>query len=268
MRGRVAAAALGALALAGLSPGAASAATGRITSITADGAKLTLVFAADSLPAGVTIDPASVTVKVGETPLTDVKAVPVTGATVARTAALVIDTSGSMRGEGITGAKAAALAFVDAVPAEVKVALVTFSDTATLRVRPTTDKAALRRAVSALQPQGETALYDGVLLGLGAVGKTGIRSVLVLSDGADTSSKKKLADVLNGARGSDIPVDTVAFKTPDTTAQVLRQIATETKGRSVSAGRAGDVGAAFRESARAISNQLSVSATLPTGARA
>lgn len=254
-----------ALAFVGLSPGVASAATGRITSVSAEGATLRLVFAADSLPEGVTIDPASVTVTVDGKALAGTQAVPVTGAAVARTATLVIDTSGSMRGEGITGAKAAALAYVDAVPADVKVALVTFADRAALRVRPTTDKAALRRAVNALQPNGETALYDGILLGLRSVGTTGVRSVLVLSDGADTSSTAKLGDVLTSARGADIAIDTVAFKTQEATAQVLRQIATATKGRSVSAGRAGDVGAAFRESARAISNQLSVTATLPTG---
>ena len=263
MRGR-AAAALAALVTVALWPATAHAATGRITNIDANGTRLRMVFAADSLPAGATLDPASVRVTVRGTPV-EATAAPVTAATVSRTAELVIDTSGSMRGEGIAGAKAAALAFVDAVPADVRVGLVTFAETATVRVDPTTDRAAVRRAVAALQPTGETSLYDGILVGLRQVGRTGVRSLLVLSDGADTRSRATLGDVLNATRDSGITVDTVAFKTPDATGQVLRQIAASTSGRAVSASRAGDIGAAFRETARAISNQLVITATLPPG---
>lgn len=255
-------AAVVALAAVGLTPGVAAAATGRITQIEPDGATLRLVFAADSLPEGVTLDPGSVSVTVNGTPI-EATAEPVTGAAVARSAELVIDTSGSMRGEGMAGAKAAALAFVDAVPADVKIGLVTFADTAAVKVRPTTDRAAVRRAIGALRPTGETSLYDGVLLGLRELGSTGIRSLLVLSDGADTRSKAPLGAVLNAAKASGASVDTVAFKTPDATGQVLAQVADAGGGRSVAAAKAGDIGAAFRESARAISNQLTVTATLP-----
>ncbi|HVF03617.1 MAG TPA: type II secretion system F family protein [Frankiaceae bacterium] len=251
-----------ALAAVGLTPGVAAAASGRITQIEPDGATLRLVFAADSLPEGVTLDPASVFVTVNGTKI-EAKAEPVTGAAVARSAELVIDTSGSMRGEGMAAAKSAALAFVDAVPADVKIGLVTFADTATVKVRPTTDRAAVRRAVGALQPTGETSLYDGVLLGLRELGSTGVRTLLVLSDGADTRSKAPLGSVLNAAKKSGAAVDTVAFKTPDATGQVLAQVADAGGGRSVAAAKAGDIGAAFRESARALSNQLTVTATLP-----
>ena len=245
-----------------LTPGVAAAASGRITQIEPDGATLKMVFAADSLPENVTVDPKSVVVTVNGTRI-EATAEPITGAAVARSAQLVIDTSGSMRGEGIAGAKTAALAFVDAVPADVDVGLVTFADTATVKVKPTKNRDAVRKAIAALTPTGETSLYDGVLLGLRQLGRTGIRTVLVLSDGADTRSKASLGSVLNAAKSSGATVDTVAFKTPEATGRALGQIADAAGGRAVSAAKAGDIGAAFEESARAISNQLAVTATLP-----
>lgn len=266
MRRRVAAVLGAAVAVAALAA-PASAAGGRITQIESDGAELRLVFSADSLPAGTTLDTKSVVVTVNGTEIpSEAKLVTAdAGVTVKRAAELVIDTSGSMRGEGITGAKAAAIAFVDAVPADVTVGLVTFADTARVAVPPTKDKAALRRAINGLQPAGETSLYDGVLLGLRELGITGVRSMLVLSDGADTSSKAALPAVLTAAKASGTRVDTVAFKTPDATGQVLAQIATAGQGRSVAAARAADIAAVFRETARAISNQVVVTATLPEG---
>ena len=251
-------AALAVLALAA----PASAAGGRITQIEPRGAQLRLVFSADALPRGATLDPASVVVTIDGTEVPS-KAAVVTGEAVRRSAELVIDTSGSMRGEGIAGAKSAAIAFVDAVPADIDVGLVTFADTAAVRVPPTKDKTALRRAINALQPAGETSLYDGVLLGLRQLGTTGVRHMLVLSDGADTRSRQQLPAVLIAARASGARIDTVAFKTPDATGQVLSQISGAARGRTVAAADAGDIGTAFQDTARAISNQLVVTATLP-----
>jgi tight adherence protein B len=237
---------------------------GRITQIQPKGQTVTFVFTAEALPAGVSLDPKSVRVTVDDAEVGS-SAEALTAADVKRSAELVIDTSGSMKGEGITGAKSAALAFVDAVPADVTVGLVAFADTARVVTAPTTNKGALRSAISALQPAGETSLYDGVELGLRELGKDGNRTLLILSDGADTRSRTSLASVLTQARASGATVNTVAFKTPDATGQVLSQIATAGHGRSVAAAKAGDIGTAFRATARAIQGALLVTATLPPG---
>ena len=260
---RLGAGALLAAAVVGLAPGTASAAGGRIVRIEPAGSAVRVVFSAGS---GAELDPGSVRVTVDGVPVA-ATAERVSGTAVTRTAALVIDTSGSMAGEGIAGARAAALAFVDAVPADVRVGLVTFADTAAVRVPATTDRAAVRRAIRALRPAGETSLYDGVLLGVRATGRAGVRSVLVLSDGADTRSRATLGRVLTATRRAGVTVDTVAFQTPDATGAVLAQVAESARGRAVSAARVADVGAAFRESARALSNQLTVVATLPAGTK-
>src|SRR5205807_4637871 len=113
-----------------------------------------------------------------------------------RSAMLVIDTSGSMAGAGIVGAKSAADAFLNAVPADVKVGLVTFSDRPALQTAPTTNRAAIRTAISRLRANGETALYDGVALALHTLGTTGARNVVLLTDGADTKSRTKLGQLI------------------------------------------------------------------------
>ncbi len=257
--------ALGAVAAVALAAAPASAAAaGRITDITSGSGQLRIVFTSTGLPSGTTVDPASVTVVADGTRL-DATATPVTSAPAAvqRTTILVIDTSGSMKGEGIAGAKEAAKQFVDAVPADVRVGLVQFADTARVTVAPTTDHRKVESAIDGLTPAGETSLYDGVLLGLDTAGAKGVRSTLVLSDGADTRSKGKLPDVLSKVGASKVTVDTVAFKTPEATGEVLGRIARAGHGRAVPAARAGDIGAAFREAARTLSNQLVVTAKIP-----
>jgi tight adherence protein B len=266
MRARVVrrAAAAAAVAAVALLPGAAHADGGRITSIDANGSQLRLVFSAGTLPEGATLDPATVKLTVDGRPLKP-DATALAGSTVPRSAVLVIDTSQSMAGEGIAGAKAAGLAFVDAVPAEVRVGVVSFSSTPTVRVAPTTDRGALRTAINALRVEGSTALYDGVLVGVEQLGKTGVRSVVILSDGADSTSRAKLPQVTAAVRAARVTASAVAFRTRGATVDVLQQIAAAGGGSSVSAAGAADIGRAFRDSARAIANQLTVTATLPPG---
>lgn len=245
----------------------AKAATGHIAHVTNSAGKLSVIFGGNGLPPNVAIDPASIQVRVG-TRLVRSTAVPVTKATakVLRTAVLVIDTSGSMQGEGINGAKAAAKAFLAAVPADVRVGLVNFSKTPTLRVAPTSDRAAVVRSVDGLTAAGETALYDGVQLGLRTLGTSGARSLLLLSDGADTSSTSTLAAVLAAdrtARSHGATVDAVAFKTGQSVASVLTQLATSGGGRVIAASQADDIAAAFRQAAQEVSRQLLISAPIP-----
>ncbi|MDQ1713412.1 MAG: tight adherence protein [Frankiaceae bacterium] len=266
MSGRLARLAAGTAASAGLLAmavaGPAYAATGRITGVTSEGRTLRVVFSGEALAAGATIDPGTVAMTVAGRPV-DAHATTVDGGSLQRTAVLVIDTSQSMRGEGIAGAKSAAAAFVGAVPADVAVGLVAFADKPSVKVAPTTDRGAVLTAVNALRPGGETALYDGVELGLRTAGRGGVRSLLLLSDGADTKSRTTLADLVDATKSSGVLVDAVAFKTPGATSQVLGRIATGGGGRLVNAGRASDIAGAFSSAARSLSTQLVVTADVP-----
>lgn len=246
--------------------GPASAEThGRIVQITSDNGRLTVLFRASGLPTGAALDPASAQLRIG-TQLVQATASTVgtsSAPSVSRTAVIVIDESGSMIGAGISGAKAAAQQFLAKVPADVQVGLVAFSDTAHLLVRPTTDRGAVRSAVQGLAAKGETALYDGVSLALSASGTSGARSLVLLTDGADTRSRNSLATVVRQISSARVSVDAVAFRTNDAQTAPLRQIAQAGAGQVYTTGKAADLAAAFAESAREISNEIVVTADVP-----
>ncbi|MEP6760693.1 MAG: type II secretion system F family protein [Sporichthyaceae bacterium] len=251
--------------LVGTGGPAAAAANGRIVAITSAEGTVEMVFQASELPPGQSVDAATVRVEVDgiEVPAT---AKPLGGGPrpVTRTAVLVMDVSGSMKQTGLAGAKKAAAAFLAAIPADVRVGLVTFGDAARVAVAPTTDRAAVADAVSKLKAAGNTALYDGTILGVATAGTTGLRTVLVLSDGADQGSRAKLRTAVAAVRAAKVTLDAVSFVGSDNTqARPLQQLATAGGGRVIATGAADDLAAAFTTTAQVISNQLEVTATLP-----
>jgi tight adherence protein B len=110
-------------------------------------------------------------------------------------AVLVMDVSGSMAGAPLDGAKAAALVFVDALPNGARVGLVTFGSAVTVVEELTPDLDVVRSAIDGLSAGGNTAFYDGVLEGLTMFTPGGADNLVVLTDGADTSSEAALSEV-------------------------------------------------------------------------
>jgi tight adherence protein B len=251
--------------LVGIAGPASAAPSGRIVQISSGEGTVDLVFTANELPAGQSLDPATVRVDVDgvEVPAT---AKPLGGADrpVTRTAVLVMDVSGSMAGSGLAGAKRAARAFLAAIPADVRVGLVTFADAARVAVPPTIDRGAVATAVQRLEADGSTALYDGAILGVATAGKDGLRTVLLLSDGADEGSTAKLPAAVAAVKTAKVTLDAVSFVGSDNTqARPLRQLAGAGGGRVIATGAADELAAAFTTTAQVISNQLQVTATLP-----
>ena len=117
---------------------------------------------------------------------------------------LVIDTSGSMEGEKINQAKAAANTFLDNMPPQNQVGLVGFNDSVNLLVAPAPfegNQAQVRGQINALSTQGNTSLYDAIqeaveiLRSSGSGGADRIQSIVLLSDGQDTNSQTSLQQV-------------------------------------------------------------------------
>ena len=146
-----------------------------------------------------------------------------------------VDTSGSMAGAPIAAATAAGRRLLDAVGHTGRVGLVTFSDTAKV-VRPlTADTDAVRAALAGLETHSGTALYDGIGLAvdtaLAGSDPGARRIVVVLSDGADTSSASTLAALTHRLRGAGVEVDAVGLESsPSFQAAPLREIASATGG--------------------------------------
>ena len=79
---------------------------------------------------------------------------------------LVIDTSGSMKGDPINNAKNAAVSFIDNMRDIDKIAIVGFADTVTEYSAFTSDKTVLKKSIEAITSEGETSLFDGIIKGL------------------------------------------------------------------------------------------------------
>ena len=247
-----------------LASAANAAASGRIESIDSSGGKVTVVFGGTDL-GGDGLDPSSVqmTLDGQSVPASASVAGTSSQAAVKRTALIVLDTSGSMAGNGIAAAKAAADAFLTAVPADVAVGLLTFSDVPHLVVAPTADRNAVRSAVARLQAQGETALYDAIGLALKTIGPSGVRNILVLSDGGDTRSKTSLQSAAGAITADKVALDAVGFRTGESQNTVLQQLASAGNGRVFTGAQAAAIAAAFTETAKSIASQLVVTATVP-----
>lgn len=237
----------------------------RIRGVTDVGGRLEIVLSGSGL-AETSLDPTSVSVTLEGQPVQASAQLlgGVPSSSLVRRVVLLLDASGSMAGPGIFGAKQAAQAFLGSAPRDVEVGLVVFSDTARLLVSPTRDRGVVSRAIATLVAKGETALYDGVRTAVQALGAGGLRNVVLLSDGADTVSRTSLTDLLTQLKASGAQLDSVAFRTRDTAGSVLQQMASATAGRVLGAANVGDLAQAFRQAAASLTNQLVVTAEVPT----
>ncbi len=183
-----------------------------------------------------------------------------------RTSVLAIDTSASMSGKRIAEAKKAALAYLAAVPANVKVGVLTFDTAVKVVVPPGLDRGAARTAIAGLTLTRDTALYDGVLGALQSAGPGGKnaaqRKILLLSDGKDTTATK-LSDVVTAIKKSGAEVDVVSLQKGDEANQPLNAIAAAGKGTMLTAQDPAALTAAFAKEATALARQVVVTAQLP-----
>ncbi len=260
--------ALAALLLGG--PASADVIPAQAKAVVVDHDAVRLVLSAPGLPAGVALDPTRVTVTSAGRPW-PATAQPVAESTTAapRTAVLVVDTSGSMGAAGMVQARAAAGRFLDVVPPDVAVGLVTFADQARLAMPPTTDRGPVRAALARMRAAGSTTLNDALLIAVAALGSTGDRTLVLLSDGDDTTSRAIAAAAGDALAASGASVDLVAFGPGARPG--LEALAARAGGRVLPADNGDRLSTAFGAAARTLVNQVTVTATIPadvTSARA
>ena len=156
------------------------------------------------------------------------------------TIGLVMDNSGSMRTKR-SDVQRAAIAFVGASNPADELFLVSFNEKVRLglpqELRFTSDLGQVQFALQQMTPGGLTALYDATAFALEHL-KTGTRdrkALVVLSDGGDNASHRKLDDVLEISRRSTATVYTIGIydeNDPDRNPRVLRKIAESSGGRA------------------------------------
>ena len=136
---------------------------------------------------------------------------------------LVVDTSGSMRGEAIEQTKAAAVGFINQMPPNVRIGLVSFGGTVSAPTVPTTDRALLSQQISALVADGNTLLYDGVMAAVNAYTPAATnKALVVLSDGKDSGSANTLQAAVAAVQGHH--VETISLRTSETDLAALQAL--------------------------------------------
>lgn len=186
------------------------------------------------MPDGAAPDLATLQVQVGDESVTataDLASNADEQDTIQRTAVLAIDASQSMRGERFAAAQEAARAFVGAAPDDVAIGLVSFSGLVREVQPPTTDHDAVLAAVDDLSLDTGTLLYPGIEQALEVAGSEGSRSVLVLSDGRDTTGSAVM-HLLAQVERSQVQLDVVSLELGQDQLAVLGDLAAAGGGTS------------------------------------
>jgi Ca-activated chloride channel family protein len=130
------------------------------------------------------------------------------------TVALMLDTSGSTTFK-LEDIQDGAIAFVDQLNADDKVMVVSFDDRIRVLAEPTSDRAALRRAIRNTRPGNGTRLYDAVAFVMKRLESvSGRKAVVLFTDGVDTTSRHESYDsTVRQAEEMDGLIYTVDFDT-------------------------------------------------------
>lgn len=179
---------------------------------------------------------------------------------------LIIDNSGSMQSkrEDVVDA---ALAFADASNAEDELFLINFNENVYLGLPPsiafTNSTSEIRLALFGAAPAGMTALYDALAAGIEHL-NTGTRdrkALVVLSDGGDNASRRRLDEVIEIARRSSATIYTIGIYDEtdmDRNPRVLRRIAELSGGRAYFPKSSNELNRVWRDVAREIRNQYTI----------
>jgi tight adherence protein B len=181
---------------------------------------------------------------------------------------LAVDTSGSMVGDQIVRARAAADEFARLMKPGTRLGLVAFSDTPRVVQGLTTDHAQVRSAIGTLAAEGDTALNDAIVEASGLLAREqGQRNLVVLSDGKDDGSRADLTAAIRAAKNANVFVDTVSLNSPGgiQDPQALQRLSEGTGGQAFAVANADALVEQFSSIGRALASQYEVELALPPG---
>ena len=161
---------------------------------------------------------------------------------------LVADVSGSMS-DSLPIAQAQMTKFLDSVQFSLgdEVELTQFNDLSNISCYFTDDKQALTDAVSELYADGQTRLYDTLIVELGNTQRqNGAKCIIGFTDGLDNVSSYTAQDVIDLAKDRNIPIFLVGIGS-EVDEETLRQISEETGGRYFSLAELDSLGAIYDE---------------------
>jgi tight adherence protein B len=184
---------------------------------------------------------------------------------VRRTAILAVDVSDSMAVNGkFDAAKQSAQIFMDSAPDDLYIGIVTFAGAVSVAQEPSLDREASKSVVDGLTMSRGTFLYDGLRQAVKSSGEEGQRSIIVLSDGRDTSSTE-LDTVTAEIEKADVQVDVVALAQSASDESLLQPLSDAGDGAVISAADPEALRQAFASEAQTLAKQILITATAPVG---
>lgn len=183
------------------------------------------------------------------------------------TAAILLDMSGSMIPK-MSLAKAACSRFASGIRTGDTIAIYAFKGHKVKQLQDFTEVKDVDPLVWDTDADGNTPLYDAVVTAAQALAlrPEQRRAILVISDGADTSSKASFDQALRAANVSNATVYTVDFSDSalgiginrDTGMQVIREFATKTGGRFFTTPGGGKLRDAFESTVEELRHQYTI----------
>jgi Ca-activated chloride channel family protein len=183
---------------------------------------------------------------------------------------LLVDTSASMD-DKIATVRAAASGFIAHLRPEDRTQLIDFDGRVTVLLPFTSAHPDLDRAIASLTTGGSTALYNAVYISLKELKKNQARSVdelrrqtiVLLSDGEDTSSLVSFDEVLDLTKRSETAIYAIGLRARDSSIGkgyseaefVLRQLTSQTGGRAFFPGTVADLPAIYSQIWQELSSQ-------------
>ena len=206
------------------------------------------------------LDPALLTVTAEGAGVENLTVEPLGSSTVPVGVILAIDTSGSMEGEPIAAARAAARSFVEAKRPEDFVAIVTFDDQVRVLQGFTNNTDTLLARIDAIEAAGATLFNDAIIRALEMFAHPSAAqlqpNIILLADGADNGSSATDADVQAAIAESDVRIFGVALEAPDFDPAAVRRIAEASGGMFLQAPSPNELTALYGQIQREINNVL------------
>ncbi len=120
---------------------------------------------------------------------------------------IILDTSGSME-DDILSARNSVIRFLKQSQDQDEYFLVTFNNRTRLALDFTSRTENIQNEISIAHPQGRTALYDSLYLGLEKIreGRNAKKALIMITDGEDNRSRYTFSEVKDFAKESDVQI--------------------------------------------------------------
>jgi tight adherence protein B len=214
-----------------------------------------------TLPSGQRIEPSRFTVLENGKPVLDPQVVPASAAGATFGAALVIDTSNSMKGRPIRGAMIAARAFAARRNVNQRLALVTFNKSNDLAMPFTGSQKKIDEGLGRTPHLAYgTHIYDAVATAITQIQAARLQTgvVVLLSDGGDTGSSLTLDQVSKLANTAHVRIYSVGLRGRTFRPTTLKGLADATGGSFSEAANTSELAAIYDQLGLKLANQYLV----------